>query len=101
MHNPSSATALAVVIFVSLATAGLCQEQKDRAVEDYLCRDVMRDSGANRDVAIAFLHGFLLGKSGSSRFNPAVVKAQTDAFVERCLSNPDEKATEAMSAAQR
>jgi hypothetical protein len=24
----------------------------------------MRESGANRDVAVAFLHGFLLGKSG-------------------------------------
>jgi hypothetical protein len=29
----------------------------------------MRESGADRDSAITFLHGFLLGKSGNSKFN--------------------------------
>lgn len=29
----------------------------------------MREGGSQRDAAIAFLHGFILGKSGSSKFN--------------------------------
>jgi hypothetical protein len=45
---------------------------------------------------IAFLHGFLLGKSGSSKFDVEVLTKQTDAFIDRCLSNPDEKASDAM-----
>jgi HdeA/HdeB family len=73
------------------------QSTKDHAIEQYACRDVMREGGANRDVAIAFLHGFLLGKSGSSKFNVDDLRKQSDDFIERCLNNPDEKAVNAMS----
>ena len=40
----------------------------------------MRESGADRDVAIAFLHGYLLGKSGSSKFNLDVLHKQSNDF---------------------
>ena len=73
------------------------QDAKDRTVEQYTCKDVMRESGANRDVAIAFLHGFLLGKSGSSKFNVDVLRKQSDDFIERCLENPAEKAVDVAS----
>jgi hypothetical protein len=72
------------------------QDGKDRAVEQYECKDVMRESGRDRDVAIAFLHGYLLGKSGTSKFNLDAVHRQTEAFIERCLLNPSEKAVDAM-----
>jgi hypothetical protein len=97
-----SKTRIAVAIAAALL-AGLgvnpvwAQDTKDRAVEQYLCKDVMRDSGANRDVAIAFLHGFLLGKSGNSKFNLDAVRKQSDDFVEFCLSHPDEKAVDVMA----
>lgn len=95
--------ALSVSILSLLLGAGtaLAQTDKDRAIEQYECKDVMRDSGANRDVAIAFLHGFLLGKSGGSSFNLATLHKQTDAFIEHCLDNPKEKALDAMSAVKR
>ena len=73
------------------------QDSKDRTVEQYTCKDVMRESGPNRDVAIAFLHGYLLGKSGSSKFNVDALRQQSDAFIERCLENPGEKAVDAAS----
>ncbi len=65
------------------------------------CKDVMRESGGNRDVAIAFLHGFMLGQSGGSAFNVETLRKQTDAFIERCLDNPGLKAIEAMTAAKK
>ena len=71
------------------------QDSKERTVEQYTCKDVMRESGANRDVVIAFLHGYFLGKSGSSKFNLDVLRQQSDAFIERCLDNPGEKAVDA------
>jgi hypothetical protein len=77
--------------------SALAQGSKDRTIEQYTCKDVMRENGANRDVAIAFLHGFLLGKSGSSKFNVDVLRKQSDDFIERCLANPDEKAVDAIS----
>ena len=73
------------------------QDNKDRTVEQYSCKDIMRESGANRDVAIAFLRGFMLGKSGSTKFNLDVLHKQSDDFIERCLANPDEKAMDAMA----
>ncbi len=72
------------------------QDKGDRTIEQYSCKDVMRESGGNRDVAIAFLHGYLLGKAGGSRFNVETMRRQTDAFIERCLDNPSLKAVEAM-----
>jgi HdeA/HdeB family protein len=86
----------AILLGVSITPAS-AQDSKDRTVEQYSCKDIMRESGANRDVAIAFLRGFLLGKSGSTKFNLDVLHKQSDDFIERCLANPDEKAMEAMA----
>jgi hypothetical protein len=60
----------AVVIFVAASPVGAwAQDANGRTVEQYSCKDVMREHGNNRDVTIAFLHGYLLGKSGRSTFN--------------------------------
>jgi len=80
---------------VTIADAGEAG-QVDRTVEQYTCKDIIREAGSDRDVAIAFLHGYLLGKSGSSKFNIETLEKQTDAFIERCLDNPKEKAEDAM-----
>jgi hypothetical protein len=96
IRNRAVATTLALLGgFGSVAASA--QDAKDRTVEQYTCKDVMRESGANRDVVIAFLHGFLLGKSGSSKFNVDVLRKQSDDFIERCLDNPGEKAVDAAS----
>jgi hypothetical protein len=87
----------AAVFLAGTITPGSAQDNKDRTIEQYSCKDVMRESGPNRDVAIAFLRGFMLGKSGNTKFNLDVLHKQSDDFIERCLSNPDEKAMDAMA----
>lgn len=85
--------------------AGLCcwtapavaQTATDRAVELFTCKEVMREPNTSREVAIAFLHGWLLGKSGGSRFNVEVLEKQTSAFIEKCLDNPQSKAADVMA----
>ena len=57
----------------------------------------MREHGSNRDVTIAFLHSYLLGKSGRSTFNIDDLHKQTSAFIEYCLDNPGERAVDAMT----
>ena len=89
-------THIAAVLGAAVLLAGTIAP-KDRTVEQYSCKDIMRESGANRDVAIAFLRGFMLGKSGSTKFNLDVLHKQSDDFIERCLANPDEKAMDAMA----
>jgi len=82
--------------FLSFLSAS-AQDNTDRTVEQYTCKDILRESGSNREVAVAFLHGFLLGKSGASKFNIGVLTKQTDDFVDRCLDNPNEKAVDVMT----
>jgi HdeA/HdeB family len=85
-----------LLIAVALGQAA-AQNAKLRNIDQYICKDVMRESGANRDVAIAFLHGFLLGKSGRAIFSIDVLHRQTNDFIEQCLDNPSEKAVNVMS----
>jgi hypothetical protein len=92
-----AAVLCAVILLAGSAAPVAAQDSKDRTVDQFLCKDIMRDSGANRDVAIAFLRGFLLGKSGSAKFNVDVLHKQSEAFIEYCLTNPSEKAMDAMA----
>jgi len=73
------------------------QAKSDRVVESFTCKDVMREPDVHREIAIAFLHGYLLGKSGNSKFNVDVVEGQTNAFIEQCLDNPQNKAVDVMT----
>jgi hypothetical protein len=95
----------ALLIMVTLTTIAISQsaaasENSGRTIEQFACKDVMRERGPDRDVAIAFLHGFLLGKSGDTRFDLERLHKQSDAFIERCLDNPAEPALEAMTKAK-
>ena len=89
---------LCLAAIVAPTSPASAQAEKDRTVEQYLCKDVMRESGDNRDVAIAFLHGFLLGKSGKSSFNVDTLRKQSDQFIEVCLEKPGDRAINVMAA---
>lgn len=96
-----AATAAAAMVLAGAAGIAGAQPQADRTIEQYTCKDLMRDGGPTREIAVAFLHGYLLGKSGGSRFNLEMLSRQTDDFVERCLDNPNEKAVDAMAAVKK
>ena len=88
------ATLIAVLCWTGASSA---QTTSDRAVEAFTCKDVMREPNSSREVAIAFLHGFLLGKSGGSKFNVEVLEKQTNAFIEQCLDDPKGNAVDVMA----
>ena len=83
-------------VFVCGVVPAFSQSSSEREIERFTCKDVMREPNTSREVAIAFLHGYLLGKSGASRFDVDLLKAQTDSFVEQCLDHPGEKAVDVM-----
>ena len=95
---------LQVIIIMSALVPGIAHSadnNTERSVDQFTCKDIMRESGPGRDTAIAFGHGYLLGKSGSTTFDPETLAKQTDAFIERCLDNPSEKALDAMMAVKK
>lgn len=94
-------TALVLAIVLFSTAASMAQDNGDRAVDQLICKDITRRSGPSREVAIAFVHGYLLGKSGATKFNVTKLAKQTNLFIERCLDNPNEKVIDAISKVQK
>jgi hypothetical protein len=64
--------------------------QKDLSV--FLCKDVMRLSGSERENALALVHGYRLGKMGTTQYEIETLSDLTDRFIDYCLDNPNDKA---------
>jgi len=91
-----AASGLLVLAAVLSAGRAAAQDAKMRTVDEYTCKDVMRETGRNREVAIAFLHGYLLGKSGAKAVDLNAFGKQTAAFIEQCLDHPNDGAAATM-----
>jgi hypothetical protein len=80
---------VAVSAVLSLGFSGIAYagDAKMKNVSEFLCKDILRTSGEDRDIAVAFMHGYLLGKSGKDAFNRDTLSAATDGFIEACLNN--------------
>ena len=79
---------------------GLCwagtaaaQTATDRAVELFTCKDVMREPNTSREVAIAFLHGYLLASPAA----PNSTWRRWKSKPEQCLDNPKDSAADVMA----
>ena len=70
--------------------SGELSETKD--LKDSQCRDVMILSGEDREIAIAFVHGYMLGKKNTTRYVPEKLGEATDKFMDYCLDNPKDNA---------
>ena len=96
MFTVKSATVVAVA-FTALACASgaLAADPSSSATNDLRsssCKDVMRLSGADRDIALAFVHGYVLGKKGTTRYDVDRLSGITDQFLDYCLDHPSENA---------
>jgi hypothetical protein len=76
--------ALVALLTMLLATilpgAMIMADQHEAAIEDvenYTCKQIMILDGHDRETAISFLHGYLIGKASSSKFNPDQKGEQT------------------------
>jgi hypothetical protein len=92
---------LVSVFFIFFLGAGLAgnamgQDANVKDLKSYSCKDIMRFSGGDRDLAIGVLHAFLLGKKGTTQFDVQKLADSTDNFIEACLDNPNDNALELM-----
>jgi len=92
--------AAAAMAVLSLSTGGAfaAQPQGEKDVRDLgssSCKEVMRLSGQDRDVALALAHGYVLGKKGTTKYEIEVLAQITDKFIDYCLDNPKANALDA------
>lgn len=92
--------AAAAMAVLSLPTGGAfaAQPQGEKDVRDLgssSCKEVMRLSGQDRDVALALAHGYVLGKKGTTKYEIEVLAQITDKFIDYCLDNPKANALDA------
>lgn len=100
MRNLIAVAALAMPMIATQAVAA--EPRPDGAppaemteLSSFLCKDIMRLSGEERSLALAVLHGYHLGKQGSTSFQSAKLGQLTDDFIEHCLDHPADKAMDA------
>ena len=98
MHKSHRVLAVAVTFTAlcfggSTAFAGELSEPRD--FKDNKCKDIMILSGEDREIAIAFAHGYMLGKKNTTRYVPEVLGKATDSFMDYCLDHPADNALEA------
>jgi hypothetical protein len=64
--------------------------QKDLGT--FMCKDVMRLSGSEREISLAFVHGYRLGKMDTTKYEIEALADLTDRFIDYCLDNPNDNA---------
>jgi hypothetical protein len=95
MMKPIRRTVAVLSIFALVPGAAntiAAESPKVRDLNDLLCKDVMILSGEDRDISIAFAHGYMLGKNKTTRYEIDKLARITDAFIDYCLDHPAEKA---------
>jgi len=70
-----------------------------RDMNDYSCRDILVASGEERDLAVMFLQGYFVGKSGKTTFDRDKLARATDKMIDLCLDATDGKLVETMGKA--
>jgi len=88
----SLATLTALSLAATHAQAAGPASQNARDFKDNTCKDVMRLSGVDRDVAVAVAHGYVLGKKGTTKFEIDALTLVTEKFFDYCLDNPKDNA---------
>ena len=86
----------------AIALAGVSIGSADNAMRDmnhYSCRDILLASGEERDLAVMFLQGYFVGKSGQSTFDRDKLARATDKMLDLCLDATDGNLVETMAKA--
>jgi hypothetical protein len=96
-----AAAVAATVQFASVAVAAPDPKADPKTgvikMDTYLCKDLMRQDGDDRGVSLGLLHGYFLGKAGSTTYDPRRIGKITDDFLEYCLDHPADKAMDSFA----
>lgn len=86
-------TAAAVTALLLSSPVVFAEEQPEmKDLSTRTCKDVMILTGEDRVIALAFVHGYRLGKKSMTKYDPEALGQISDKFMDYCLDNPKEKA---------
>ena len=74
------------------------EEDETADIGKLTCREVVLQTGSDRPTTIAFLHGFLLGKSGGTVINVDKMVEATESMLESCIDEPSAIAIDVLDA---
>ncbi len=89
IHRVATAVSMTALLSVA-ATAADKPEMEDLSA--FSCKQVMILSGEDRDISVAFAHGYMLGKNDTTKYEIDKLAKITDAFIDYCLDHPTENA---------
>ena len=104
----SAAVAMSALMLVSNVHAEAAKNETTNAaakppatdgvihMKTYLCKDVMRMNGEERDITLGFMHGYFLGKKAATEYVVGTLGKASDDFIEYCLDHPNDIALDAM-----
>ena len=84
--------AITTVLLIGTTTAPAEEESTQKDLTDFVCKDIMRLSGSERENTLALAHGYRLGKMNTTTYEIEVLSDLTDRFIDHCLDNPNDKA---------
>ena len=84
--------AVTSALFVGGSAAIAEEPSNKKDLSEFLCKDVMRLSGSERENALALVHGYRLGKMNTTQYEIETLSDLTDRFIDYCLDNPNDKA---------
>lgn len=88
MNTKKIITVAAFVVPALLSSGAVVADDTIKDLKTITCKAVMKNEGGNQDVVIAFMHGYLMGKSGGTRVDTVKLGEASDAFIDACLDNP-------------
>jgi hypothetical protein len=100
-QNKLKTITLFMVIFLVIPAISFSNDDQNKSMSPkdlshFSCKDVMNLDGNDRVIAVTFLHGYYLGKKGTTIFDRAKLSDASYKFVDYCLDHPKEKALSAM-----
>ena len=90
LRSTLTMTFAVAILGTSMTGGALAADSRDFGAQT--CKDVMRLSGSDRDIALAFAHGYRLGRKGTTVYQVEVLADITDRFIDYCLDHPAENA---------
>jgi hypothetical protein len=90
-----------MVVFLVIPAISFPNEDQAKSVNPenllhYRCKDVMKLDENTRVLAVTFLHGYNLGKKGTTKFNRAKLSDASYKFIDYCMDHPKEIALSAI-----
>ncbi|MEH6577768.1 MAG: HdeA/HdeB family chaperone [Amphritea sp.] len=94
-RNTAATLSLVSIFLLAGSLANADQTEKQSDLNNFLCKDIMRLSGTERDISIAFYHGYMLGKKGTTMYVRDKLSNISDQVIDYCLDNPNIKMLDA------